>query len=317
MPAYRLRPACKDYLWGGHRRLREDFGVKSSLDPLAEAWMLSCHPDGLSTLANGPYAGRTLAEYLAAAGPAALGSSCAQFDRFPLLIKLLDTEKLLSVQVHPTDDYALKNEGQYGKTEMWVVLSAEPGAFLYCGLEREVSRGELACSIQNGGLISLLHRVPARVGDVFFVPAGTLHAIGAGLVIAEIQQNSNLTYRVYDHGRLGPDGRPRALHIQKALDVARCGPAPQPPCGEHLGSCQYFTVDLRTGPFAGECGQKSFVALLAIEGKGSLACGGETQAFLPGGCFFLPAGSGGYLVEGACKMLVIFVQDPIENPAGI
>ena len=317
MPAYRLVPACKDYLWGGHRRLREEFGVASSLDPLAEAWVLSCHPDGPSVLANGPYAGRTLPQYLAEAGPAALGKNCAGFAQFPLLVKLIDAEQSLSVQVHPSDEYALREEGQYGKTEMWVVLAAEPGAFLYYGFEREVSRQEFAQSIQDGSLTSLLHKAPVKPGDVFFIPAGTLHAIGAGMVIAEVQQNSNVTYRVYDYGRLGADGKPRTLHIQKALEVTHCGPAPRMEFGPHLGSCRYFTTDLRTGPFAGECGPDSFLALLAVEGQGSLVCGGEEQPATPGSCFFLPAGSGHYLVEGACKMLAIFVQDPMEKPAGI
>ena len=317
MPAYLLQPACKDYLWGGRRHLRESFGIKSSLDPLAEAWVLSCHPDGPSVLASGPFAGRTLPEYLAEAGPAVLGTSCTQFARFPLLVKLIDAEQSLSVQVHPSDEYALREEGQYGKTELWVVLAAEPGAFLYYGFEREVSREEFARSIEDGSLTGLLHKAPVKPGDVFFIPAGTLHSIGAGIVLAYIQQNSNVTYRVYDYGRRGPDGRPRALHIQKALAVAHLGPAPSLQFGPHLGSCRYFTADLRQGPFAGDCGPESFCALLAVEGSGRLTCGGEAQLVFPGSCFFLPAGSGHYLVEGACKMLVIFVQDSMENPAGI
>ena len=316
MPAYLLTPACKDYLWGG-QRLKTDFGIQSELDPLAEAWVLSCHPDGPSVLANGPCAGMTLAAYLEKVGKDALGTACRSFENFPMLIKLIDAKKDLSIQVHPSDEYALANEGQYGKTEMWVVLDAEPGASLYYGFDREISLEEFSRRVSDGTLTEVLRKVPVKAGDVFFIPSGTLHAIGAGLVIAEIQQNSNVTYRVYDYGRLGADGKPRALHIQKALEVTHCGPAPRMEFGPHLGSCRYFTTDLRTGPFAGECGLDSFLALLAVEGQGSLVCGGEEQPAAPGSCFFLPAGSGRYLVEGACKMLAIFVQDPMEKPAGI
>ena len=143
MPAYQLLPACKDYIWGG-QRLRTDFGVQSELNPLAEAWVLSCHPDGPSVLADGPFAGKTLPEYLAEAGPGALGTRCTKFENFPMLIKLIDAKKDLSIQVHPSDTYALAHEGQYGKTEMWIVLDAAPGAGLYHGFEREISREEFA-----------------------------------------------------------------------------------------------------------------------------------------------------------------------------
>lgn len=313
MPAYRLLAACKDYLWGGHRALREEFGIESTLDPLAEAWVLSCHPDGPSTIASGPWAGRTLPEYLAEAGPAALGSNCAGFDRFPLLVKLIDTEKDLSVQVHPSDEYALAHEGQYGKSELWVVLRAKPGAFLYYGFERESTREAFARAIEEGTLLEQLHRAPVKTGDVFFIPAGTLHAIGAGMVIAEIQQNSNVTYRVYDYGRIGADGRPRPLHIEQALAVTRCAPAPAFDFGPHLGSCRYFTVDAHDGPFAANCGSESFHALLAVSGTGSLHCGGEAQPLQAGSCYFIPANSGRYFVEGDCKTLSILVVPPMET----
>lgn len=307
MPAYLLSPACKDYLWGGHRRLREDFGVQSALDPLAEAWVLSCHPDGPSVLADGPYAGRTLAGYLEEAGKEVLGTHCGRFEDFPVLIKLIDAERDLSIQVHPSDEYALAHEGQFGKTEMWVALEAEPHACLYYGFEREVSREEFARHIADGTLTELLRKVPVKQGDVFFIPSGTLHAIGAGLVIAEIQQNSNVTYRVFDYNRVGADGKPRPLHVEKALEVTDLRPVRKPDFGPHLGTCPYFTVDGRDGPFTAWCGGESFHALLVTEGQGTLACGGETRTIQKGNCLFLPAGSGGYEVTGACKTLVTYV----------
>ena len=307
MPAYLLKPACKDHLWGGHRRLREDFGVQSALDPLAEAWVLSCHPDGPSVLADGPWAGRTLAGYLEWAGKKALGTNCGRFKDFPVLIKLIDAEKDLSIQVHPSDAYALAHEGQYGKTEMWVALEAEPHACLYYGFERETSREEFARHIADGTLTELLHKVPVKRGDVFFIPPGTLHAVGAGLVVAEIQQNSNVTYRVFDYDRLGADGRPRPLHVEKALEVTDLHPVRRLDFGPHMGTCPYFTVDGYDGPFAARCGEDSFHALLITEGRGSLACGGEARAVKRGDCLFLPAGSGRYEVSGGCRAVVVHV----------
>ena len=307
MPAYLLTPACKDYLWGG-QRLRTDFGVQSELNPLSEAWVLSCHPDGPSVLANGPEAGLTLQAYLDKAGKAALGTACKGFENFPILIKLIDAKKDLSIQVHPSDEYALANEGQYGKTEMWVVLDAEPGASLYYGFDHEVSREEFARRVGDGTLTEVLHKVPVKAGDVFFIPSGTLHAIGAGVVIAEIQQNSNVTYRVFDYGRLGADGKPRQLHVEKALAVTDCRPAPALDFGEHLGSCRYFTTDGHDGAFQGTCDSTSFQALLVTDGAGTLTCGGETQEIKKGQCFFLPAGSGDYRVDGACRTLTAYVM---------
>lgn len=307
MPAYRLKPACKDYIWGGHRRLREDFGIRSDLNPLAEAWVLSSHPDGPSVLADGSYAGLTFREYLEKAGPAVLGTKAIPFDRFPMLIKLIDAEQNLSVQVHPSDEYALAHEGQYGKTEMWVVLDAVPGAYLYYGFEREVTREEFRSHIADGTLTDLLHKAPVKPGDVFFIPAGTLHAIGEGLVIAEIQQNSNVTYRVFDYNRVGADGKPRDLHVEKALEVTNLSPVEPMDFGDHLGQCPYFTVDRHVGTFNGECGKDSFHVLLVVDGGATLYCDGEHKTLNKGDCFFLPAGCGDYRAEGNSEILTAYL----------
>lgn len=215
MAILKLTPSCQDYLWGGSR-LRTDFGIKSDLEPLAEAWVLSCHPDGPSYLPDGT----TLADY-AAAHPEALGTDCAKFEQFPILTKFIDASSNLSIQVHPSNDYALKNEHQYGKSEMWYVLDCVPGAYLYYGFTHEISKEEFAERIKNNTLTEVLNAVPVHKGDCFFIPSGTLHAICQGIVVVEVQQNSNVTYRVYDYGRVGADGKPRALHIEKALDVTR------------------------------------------------------------------------------------------------
>lgn len=302
MPAYQLIPACKDYIWGG-QRLKTDFGIQSGLNPLSEAWVLSCHPDGPSVLADGPDRGMTLRAWLDKAGKEALGTACEAFEDFPMLIKLIDAKKDLSIQVHPSDAYALEHEGQYGKTEMWVVLDAEPGASLYYGFDREVSLEEFSSRVSDGTLTEVLRKVPVKPGDVFFIPSGTLHAIGAGLVIAEIQQNSNVTYRVFDYGRLGADGKPRPLHVEKALAVTDRRPAPALDFGDHLGDCRYFTTDGHQGDFRGDCDGTSFHALLFTDGQGSLTCGGETREVKKGQCWFLPAGSGEYQVSGDVRTL--------------
>ncbi len=302
MPAYQLIPTCKDYIWGG-QRLKTDFGIQSGLNPLSEAWVLSCHPDGPSVLADGPDKGMTLRAWLDKAGKEALGTACEAFEDFPMLIKLIDAKKDLSIQVHPSDAYALEHEGQYGKTEMWVVLDAEPGASLYYGFDREVSLEEFSSRVSDGTLTEVLRKVPVKPGDVFFIPSGTLHAIGAGLVIAEIQQNSNVTYRVFDYGRLGADGKPRPLHVEKALAVTDRRPAPALDFGDHLGDCRYFTTDGHQGDFRGDCDGTSFHALLFTDGQGSLTCGGETREVKKGQCWFLPAGSGEYQVSGDVRTL--------------
>ena len=299
----KLLPACKDYLWGGDK-LRTDFHVDSPLTPLAEAWVLSCHPDGPSTITGGPHDGQTLAQYIAAAGRGCLGAHCDQFEDFPILTKLIDAKNNLSIQVHPSNAYALAHEHQYGKTEMWYILDCEPGAFLYYGFDHEITREEFERRIRDNTLTEVLNAAPVHKGDMFFIPAGTLHAICKGIVIAEIQQNSNVTYRVYDYGRVGADGKPRALHIDRALAVTECAP---PRAGQdfggHLAQCEYFTVDVLENDCSGVVGPESFVSLLAVEGGGTLCCGGESVAVAKGDSFFLPAGSGPYTFTGQARLL--------------
>ena len=176
----------------------------------------------------------------------------------------------MSIQVHPFNEYALKNEHQYGKTEMWYVLDCVPGAYLYYGFDHEISKEEFEQRIRDNTLTEVLNAVPVHKGDCFFIPSGTLHAICKGIVVAEVQQNSNVTYRVYDYGRVGADGKPRALHVEKALDVTLCAPPVKHDFGGHLAQCEYFTVDARNGAFEGVADEKSFVSLLITDGEGSV-----------------------------------------------
>ena len=298
METIKLTPACKDYLWGGEK-LRQDYGIQSQLHPLAEAWVLSCHPDGPSVVATGPLAGKTLPEYIQEKGPGCLGAGCEKFTDFPILAKFIDAKGDLSIQVHPSNEYALAHEHQFGKTKMWYVLDCEPGATLYYGFQHQISREEFQQRIQNNTLTEVLNAVPVEKGDLFFIPAGTLHAIRKGIVVAEIQQNSNVTYRIYDYGRVGADGKPRQLHIQQALEVTqRTPPQPDPDFHGHLAQCPYFTVDVMEGRFTLDCGPESFVSVLVLEGTGALWEGDESMSLRKGESLFIPAGAGQCRLEG-------------------
>lgn len=321
MKAIKLNPAFKDYLWGG-TKLRDEYGKKCDLDKVAESWELSCHKDGCSVVADGEYAGLILPQYIEKAGKAVLGTDCEKFEYFPILIKLIDAKQNLSVQVHPDNDYAMRVEGEYGKTEMWYVVDCEPGAGLLYGFKHEISKEEFRRRIEDNTLLEVTNRVEVHPGDVFFIEAGTLHAIGEGILIAEIQQNSNTTYRVYDYGRVGADGKPRQLHIEKAIDVTRLAPATRP-CGRPqakpeafdggsvlpLASCDYFTVKEMevTSHAALMADEKSFHSLLLLDGSLTLSMGGEKLEMEKGASVFVPAGSGAYTLTGKGRLILTTV----------
>ncbi|MDE7339091.1 MAG: class I mannose-6-phosphate isomerase [Lachnospiraceae bacterium] len=313
MAILKLKPACKDYLWGGNR-LKKEFGKDFSGDKLAETWELSCHPDGPSIIGNGDYAGSTLNEYIIMEGKKVVGTKSRQYEQFPLLIKFIDAADELSVQVHPGDAFAMENEGQYGKTEMWYIVDCEEGASLYYGFSREVSEEEFAMRIQNKTLLEVLNRVEVQKGDVLFIEPGTIHAIGRGNLIAEIQQNSNVTYRVYDYGRKGADGKERDLHIEKALQVTNRIPILKRKSFEpHIVSCEYFTVDkiVLDGQFmkrmSGEADAASFVSLLVLDGSGEVSAGEERLFFRKGDSILITAGTGTYELEGKFEALLTTV----------
>ena len=216
-----FEPVLKDYIWGG--RNLEKLGRTLPPGKTAESWEIAAHEDGTAVVTNGHFSGKLLTEIHQELGLDLIGTNNAwaqERQKFPLLIKLLDANQPLSVQVHPNDDYALKHEGnELGKTEMWVVLQADPEAAIILGVKLGTTPSNFRQGILDGNLEQYLHQVPVKAGDVVCVPAGSLHAILGGLIIAEIQQNSNTTYRVYDWNRVGVDGKARPLHIDKALDV--------------------------------------------------------------------------------------------------
>jgi mannose-6-phosphate isomerase len=305
----KLTPAFKDYLWGGVR-LKTEFNKNCDFDRVAESWELSAHKDGQSVVCGGAYDGLTLTAYVDALGKAALGTNSAKYDYFPLLIKLIDAKGDLSVQVHPSDAYALEHEGEYGKTEMWYVLDCDEGAALYYGFTRDITREEYETAIKDGKLTDILNRVDVKRGDVFFIPAGTVHAIGAGILICEIQQNSNTTYRVYDYNRRDKDGNLRPLHVAKALEVSNLQKSPDLPAtpdGEDilLAACEYFEVRrLRVdGTTAVTADETSFVSLMATDGAGVLSFDGGEITFEKGDSLFIPAQNATFTVSGKCELV--------------
>lgn len=308
-----LSPVFKDYIWGGNR-LKTDFGFENSLEKTAEAWVLSCHKDGENIIENGRFSGKRLSEVVT---DEMLGTNGNKFDFFPILIKLIDAKDNLSLQVHPDNEYALKNENEYGKTECWYILDCEKDAELIYGFKEDISSDEFRKSIENDTVLDKVNHVKVNKGDFFFIDSGTLHAIGKGILLAEIQQNSNTTYRVYDYNRLGNDGKPRPLHIDKAVDVTRCV-KPMRDCkpeGEKethdgfsrtlLTKCDLFTVAVyetqtQTTLFADE---KSFVSVIVIDGCGKITNGDTSLEIKKGSSVFIPASSGEINIKGKIKFI--------------
>ena len=299
MEIFTLKPVTKKIIWGGER-LSRDFGIGERGESIAEAWELTCRQDGDNVIADGEYAGKYFSEYIKE-NPAAVGKD---FDgeRFPLLIKLIDAKADLSIQVHPDDKYAAEYTDDLGKTEMWYIVDAEPGAKLVYGMKEKYSREQIKAAIEQGTLESLMNYVNVKKGDVYFIPSGLVHAIGAGILIAEIQQNSNVTYRVYDYNRRQPDGSLRRLHVEQALDVIeRTDPSAMnvERGGDVIAACKYFTVralDVR-GCAKPAVTDKSFLHLLCVEGEGTVSGGGKTLAVKKGSSIFIPAGTGVVEIE--------------------
>lgn len=291
----KLQPALKDYIWGG-TKLKKLFG-KQSEHNVAESWELSFNADGPSVITSGEFAGRKLCDVATAQD---LGKNAARFPFFPVLNKLIDADSNLSVQVHPSDGYALEHEGQFGKTEMWHILQAEQGARIYLGLNRDLTENEFAEAIESKDILRCLNAVPVHAGETYFIPSGTLHAIGAGVTLYEIQQNSTLTYRVYDYDRKDKFGNARALHIDKAKQVANLTKydVPNPARECLLGKCKYFAAYRYAGGNS-FCFADSFCAVTAVEGNVSLGDitlnQGET-AFVSAGERFAVSGSGTYIL---------------------
>jgi len=301
LPLLKFRPVLKRIRWGG-RRLGNVLGKPLGDETdYAESWEVSCHEDGLSVIDGGPFDGRTL-KSLVAQQPGLLLGAARQSDAFPLLIKFLDANDRLSVQVQPNDEQAVQFQpGENGKTEAWVILDARPDSRLYAGLQQNVDRDRLRQGLNDGTVEACLHSFPVSAGDCIFIPAGTVHAIGEGILLAEIQQSSNLTFRLYDWGRTGADGKPRPLHIEEALQCIDFHRGPvnpvtpqvlstEEPQTEELVRCPYFVLRRHTAeqPFPLP-DRDSFRVLMALRGSANVSHreGEETLSF--GNSLLIPA----------------------------
>lgn len=313
----KLHPCYKDYLWGGDR-LRRDYHKTDAPDITAESWELAQRAEGVSAAEGGPLAGKTPDELAALDKDAFWGTDCAGMKNFPLLVKLIDARKDLSIQVHPSDETALREQGEAGKAEMWYIVDCDEGAAIYFGFSREITPEEFRRRAEDGTICQVLNRVPVQKGDTFFILPGTIHAICAGILIAEIQQNSNTTFRVYDYQRRGTDGQLRPLHLDRAAAVLNYAPLAARACAPRavtahegytaaeLFACGYFSVerlDVRTAA-ALHCGGDSFRHLLCVAGEGAVIHGGVRYPLRQGDSYLLPAALGDCAVEGACRVLL-------------
>jgi mannose-6-phosphate isomerase len=327
-----MQPVLKEKVWGG-RRLADLLGKDAPPDQkIGESWELADHPHGTSTFAEGPLAGKSLRDVLGRHGTEILGRQLAQLGwakRFGLLIKFIDAAEKLSVQVHPDDACAAENAaGESGKTECWVVVHAEPGAWLVHGVRPGTTREAFARALEDGSVEDLLARREVKAGDFVWVPAGTIHAIGPGIVLAEIQQTSDLTYRLYDWDRAGLDGKPRELHVEEGLEAANFSKELPAPGGrgktadetglviEHLVDCPAFSLSricLDRRPWAAETGG-TFAALVVLEGSARLRAGGGDLDITCGDTVLVPADAGEYAFEAPQGLTVLAAAPPGKAP---
>ena len=308
----RLEPSIKSPLWSGEK-LKAIYS-DAATEKIGEAWVLSVHKDGESVVKGGSFDGLALSQALNKMGKDSLGKRTEKFEFFPQLIKFIDTSDFLSVQVHPSDDYALKNEGQYGKTEVWYIIDAKEDCGIYFGLKNSLTKEELLSKALDGSIEEDLNFVKVKKGECYFVTPGTIHAIGKGVTLAEVQQNSNLTYRLYDFLRKDANGNYRELHLEKAakvsclepLEISKDNKAEKIEGGsiKTVAECEYFTAKAIT--LNGEiklCKNESFVSVVIISGSGKI----EENEFKTGDSFFVPANFGEFTLKGEFEALISYV----------
>lgn len=310
----KLEPVCKYYLWGGNK-LKTDFHKQSELETVGESWELSCHNDGMTKIHG---TNMTLDSYIKNSKTNLLGKNCDEYNDFPIMIKLIDAKDDLSIQVHPNDQYAMEVEGGFGKTEMWYVLDCDEKAYIYYGFNKTITKEEYKERIGNNTIMEVLNKVYVKKGDVFFVPAGTVHAICKGVLVAEIQQNSNITYRIYDYNRKDLNGQERECHVDKAIDVLILDKMDNSYNKEkdlkqiegvslqQLAECKYFNVMKLNldGTAEFEVDEMSFQSLLVVDGDTVLINNKQRLDLQKGDCVFLPSGMGNYLLSGTAEILL-------------
>lgn len=312
-----LEPEFKDYIWGG-QKLKNIYkkNVKNE-ECTAESWEISTNKNGESTIKNDKYRGKTLTELFndLALRKEIFGSKCINLQEFPLLIKFIDANNSLSVQVHPDNEYASKNENSQGKTEMWYILDCEPGAQIICGVKPGVDKDTLKKYINSEKISNCLNYIDVKKGDAIYIPSGTIHALLGKTLVAEVQQNSNITYRVYDWGRVGKDGKPRDLHIKKALDVINIENTPQI---KNIGNneikinivkSEFFTtnkINVKNEVVENNAGE-SFIAVNVIEGNGKLEIENNKYKITKGDSFIIPACVKQYKIQGNLELLESYI----------
>lgn len=312
----KFKPIYKEIIWGGNT-LSKHFGRTTPFEKTAESWELCERDDGMGVVENGELKGLTFRELISDYREKLLGTESIKRygSYFPLLIKYIDANDRLSVQVHPDDEYAQLHGEKNGKNELWYIIDAKPGAKLIYGLKQEITKEDFAAAVKNGNIANTLNEVPVSAGDAFFIPAGTVHAILDGILIAEIQQNSNTTYRIYDWDRVGKDGKPRELHVKEALEVVAFGKKP-PETEKSKGSCEreilrseFFNIDEINldGKLSKETDGKTFNIIMNLTGKATIKYEfGEVELAL-GDSVLIPASLGKYTVEGQTKLLLTWI----------
>lgn len=312
-----LEPEYKDYIWGGQKlKYKLNKNVKNE-ECTAESWEISTNKNGESTIKNGEYKGKTLTELYnnKELRREIFGTKCENLDEFPLLIKFIDANKSLSIQVHPDNEYAIKNENSQGKTEMWYILDCEPDAQIICGVKKGISKEKLEESISSNKITECLNYIDVKKGDAIYIPSGTIHALLGKTLVAEVQQNSNVTYRVYDWGRVGKDGNPRELHIEKALDVINVNENVQIKNVSNdiekinVVDTQYFTTNKINvkDKFKENTSMNSFIAFNVIEGNGILKIINKSYELKKGDSFIIPACINVYELDGKMELLQSYV----------
>ncbi len=307
MEPLKLGMITKKIIWGGERLARE-YGKGTPGEKIAESWELTDRADGVNTIVGGTFDGMLLSDYLNAHKDEV--KKGWDGERFPLLIKLIDAEADLSIQVHPDDEYAAEHTTDLGKTEMWYIVDAAPDARIIYGLKKKYSAAEVRAAIENGTLEELMNYVPVKKGETYFIPSGMVHAICRGILIAEIQQNSNITYRVYDYNRRGADGKLRELHVDDALaviDKIEDPSAVRADANDELGiiaKCGYFTVYHFEKAFAMTATEESFVHLLCLGGEAVITWNGGKMNIKKGESVYIPAGFGEFAVSEGADIVV-------------
>lgn len=303
----KMCPVYKDYLWGG-KNLRS-FNKNSDKSVIAESWEVSCNDDGLTKIENGVYKNKTLKEVVETDKINFLGKRALNNKAFPLIIKLIDAEKDLSIQVHPSDERADKINGERGKSEFWYIVDCQKDAHIYYGFNKDITQKEFLDNLKKNKVCDMLNKIKVKKGEAYYIPAGTIHALGSGTLVAEIQQNSNTTFRVYDYNRKDCNGNLRELHIERAKDVLNFNKTiPDEKLKNNFSKfdCKYFKIneyDIKeTKSF--EKNEETFNIIQFIDGNGMIESNGIEYNFKKGDSFFIAAKIKNYTIKGYCKVLI-------------